>query len=142
VWQYQWHILASNFIFHTRIKHIEINYHYIREKIINKELGVQFISTTDQVADAFIKGLSASWLQFLQDKLWIRLVMLCLRGYDNITLKQTMNLSQDIWRDWLAVNINFYHHIWRAINSCNICFLIFLIFDCNVSYLTQESIII
>ena len=39
--------LASNPIFHARTKHIEVDYHYIREKVLVKELKVTFISTLD-----------------------------------------------------------------------------------------------
>ena len=30
--------LASNPIFHARTKHIEVDYHYIREKVLHREL--------------------------------------------------------------------------------------------------------
>lgn len=51
--------LASNPIFHARTKHIEVDYHYIREKGLSKELKVNFISTHDQLVDIFTKGLSS-----------------------------------------------------------------------------------
>jgi hypothetical protein len=30
--------LASNPVYHARTKHIEVNYHFIREKVVNKDV--------------------------------------------------------------------------------------------------------
>ena len=61
--------LASNPIFHARTKHIEVDYHYIREKVLSKELKVHFISTLDQIADIFTKALSSPCFLDLAHKL-------------------------------------------------------------------------
>jgi hypothetical protein len=49
--------LASNPIFHGRMKHVEIDYHFVRDRVLQKLLEVRFISTADQVADGFTKPL-------------------------------------------------------------------------------------
>ena len=61
--------LASNPIFHARTKHIEVDYHYIREKVLSKELKVHFISTLDQIADIFTKAISSPCFLDLAHKL-------------------------------------------------------------------------
>ena len=49
--------LASNPIFHALSNHIEVDYHFIREKVINRDMLVKFISNHDQLADLFTKAL-------------------------------------------------------------------------------------
>ena len=63
--------LASNLIFHARTKHIKIDYHFIREKVVNKDVVVRYINTHNQVADIFTKGHTADRFCILHDKLWV-----------------------------------------------------------------------
>lgn len=49
-------VLASNLDFHARTKHVEIDYHFIRENVVNKDILVKHILTKDQLVDMFTKG--------------------------------------------------------------------------------------
>jgi histone deacetylase 1/2 len=49
--------LSANPVFHARAKHIEIDFHFVRERVMRKQLEVRFISTKDQIADGFTKAL-------------------------------------------------------------------------------------
>jgi histone deacetylase 1/2 len=49
--------LAVNTIFHARTKHIEVDYHFVRERVARKALDVRFVSTHDQLADVLTKPL-------------------------------------------------------------------------------------
>nr|GEX08944.1 hypothetical protein [Tanacetum cinerariifolium] len=51
--------LAQNPVFHARTKHIEVHYHFIREKVLNEEISLEEISSEEQVADALTKGLTS-----------------------------------------------------------------------------------
>jgi transposase InsO family protein len=72
--------LASNPVYHARTKHIEVDYHFVREKVLNKDISIAFISTDDQIADIFTKGLSTARFLFLKSKLKVLSSPISLRG--------------------------------------------------------------
>jgi hypothetical protein len=50
--------LAHNPVHHTRAKHINVKWHFVREKIMSKEVEVKYIPTGDQLADIMTKALA------------------------------------------------------------------------------------
>ena len=64
------------------MKHLKIDYHYVRDKVVRRELHVRYIHTTDQVADIFTKGLSSARFALLSAKLMLHERPISLRGSD------------------------------------------------------------
>jgi hypothetical protein len=57
--------LSANPIFHVRTKHIEVDFHFVRERVAQGLPKIQFVSMGDQMADGFTKPLPIGLLENL-----------------------------------------------------------------------------
>lgn len=57
--------LSKNPQFHDRSKHIDIRYHYLREKTMNDEIKLEKIASSNNPVDLLTKSLPASRMQYL-----------------------------------------------------------------------------
>lgn len=52
--------LAKNPEHHSKTKHIDIQYHFIRENVLNKDISLVFVPTKEQIADILIKAINTT----------------------------------------------------------------------------------
>nr|GEU57851.1 hypothetical protein [Tanacetum cinerariifolium] len=68
--------LCCNNVQHSRFKHIDIRYHFIKEQVENGVIKLYFVNTEYQLADLFTKALGRDIIEFLINKLGMRSFML------------------------------------------------------------------
>ncbi len=73
-------LVVNNPVYHARTKHIEVHYHFIREKVLAKEIDLIHVNTKDQVDDIFTKALGINKLRKFRKMLRVLEVDLSLRG--------------------------------------------------------------
>jgi hypothetical protein len=49
--------ISKNPVMHSKMKHIPIKYHFLREQVAEKNIRVEYVGTKEQVIDIFTKPL-------------------------------------------------------------------------------------
>ena len=55
--------LARDPVEHTKVKHIDIKYHYLRKRVADKDIDIVFVGTDKQAADFLTKSLGRDKLR-------------------------------------------------------------------------------
>ncbi|GJR17553.1 retrovirus-related pol polyprotein from transposon TNT 1-94 [Tanacetum coccineum] len=80
--------LCCNNVQHSRSKHIDIRFHFIKEQVKNGVVELYFVNTEYQLADIFTKALGRERIEFLINKLGMR-------SFTPETLKQLADEAEE-----------------------------------------------
>lgn len=63
--------ISKNHVLHARTKHIELKYHFLREKVQSKDVILEHVSTKEQLAYIFTKPLPKTTFEYLRSQLGV-----------------------------------------------------------------------
>ncbi|GKA56055.1 hypothetical protein Tco_0755127 [Tanacetum coccineum] len=82
--------LCCNNVQHSRSKHIDVRYHFIKEQVKNGVAELYFVRREYQLADIFTKALARERFKFLLNKL----------GMNNMSLETLKSLTEEEEELW------------------------------------------
>lgn len=56
---------------HSRLKHIELKYHFIRDMVLQKQVKLEFCRTYEQTADMLTKALCKEKFVYFRSKMGV-----------------------------------------------------------------------
>jgi hypothetical protein len=63
--------VSKNPVLHSKTKHIQIKYHFVKEQVTNIIVQLNYIPSTEQIADIFTKPLATTPFGYLRQKLGV-----------------------------------------------------------------------
>ena len=57
--------MSKNPMFHLRTKKISIKYHMLREKVVEKEIRLEYVNIKEKIVDIFTKPLPKETFEYL-----------------------------------------------------------------------------
>jgi hypothetical protein len=60
--------ISKNSMMHSKMKHIPIKYHFLREQAAKKNIRVEYVGTKEQVEDIFTKPLPREAFEYLHQR--------------------------------------------------------------------------
>ena len=64
--------ISKNHVMHAKTKHIAIKYHYVRERVEDKQVKMEYIHSKEQISDIFTKPLPKDDFEYLRSKLGVK----------------------------------------------------------------------
>ena len=64
--------IANNATSNSKIKHVDVKYHYIRHKVLDGTVKLVKIPTDENIADIFTKPLAKPKFEYFQNALGVR----------------------------------------------------------------------
>ena len=72
--------MSKNSVFHDKLKHIEIKYHYIRDMVQRGALNLQYVATKEQIAVVLTKPLARVKFEYFGEKLGVLQIEVSSKG--------------------------------------------------------------
>jgi hypothetical protein len=63
--------MTKNLVYHDKLKHIEIHYHYIRDMVQRGAIKLQYVGTNEEVPDVLTKPMSRVKFEHFRDKIGV-----------------------------------------------------------------------
>ncbi|GMJ10190.1 hypothetical protein HRI_004688200 [Hibiscus trionum] len=63
--------MSANPVFHSRSKHVELDVHFVREKIADPQVQINYVPAEHQAPDGLTKPLSKSYFQSFRQKMCV-----------------------------------------------------------------------
>ncbi|KAE8725550.1 GDP-mannose transporter GONST1 [Hibiscus syriacus] len=61
--------MSDNPVYHAQSKHVDLDVHFVREKVVAKQLQVQYVPVSHQIADGFTKPLARGAFEYFRDRI-------------------------------------------------------------------------
>ena len=72
--------IAKNPIFHARTKHVEAQFHFVREKLQSNEIALMYCNTSENVVYIFNKPLGKIKFELFREMLVVEVNPLSIKG--------------------------------------------------------------
>ena len=63
--------MSENPVFHDKLNHIKIKYHYIRDMVQRGAVKLQYVATEEQIVDVLTKPLARVKFEYFREKLGV-----------------------------------------------------------------------
>ena len=63
--------MLENPVFHDKLKHIKIKYHYIRDMVQRGSVKLQYVAKEEHIADVLMKPLARVKFEYFRQKLGV-----------------------------------------------------------------------
>ena len=72
--------MSENSVFHDKLKHINIKYHYIINMVQRGVVKLQYVAMEEQIADVLTKPLARVKFEYFREKLGVLQIEVCFEG--------------------------------------------------------------
>ncbi|KAJ9549004.1 hypothetical protein OSB04_021547 [Centaurea solstitialis] len=79
--------LATNPVINSRVKHLDLDYYFVRDRVSAKSLNISVVSSKNQLADIFTKPLPSIRFNLLRSSLTVRTLPFGSRGDTNVDVE-------------------------------------------------------